>query len=82
MISSEYCLNFNEAILFSWKCIRLSRLLVTLRAGHLQYLLIFSLMKNDIFLSSYLTGGRLFKWEWRKNRLQGIGLLKIGTFYK
>ena len=43
----------------------------------------FSPLKNGIFCIFYqinLTGGRLFKEYWSKNRLQGIGLKEIATF--
>ena len=36
-------------------------------------------MKNDICCIFYqvdLTGGRLFKWDWHRNRLQRIGYKK------
>ena len=56
---------------------------IVTRAGHLRYLLVFSLRKNYMFCIFYqvnLTGGRLFKLDWRRNRLQGIGLKEMGTF--
>ena len=41
----------------------------------------FSITKNDIYCIFYqvnLTGGRLFKYDWRRNRLEEIGLKEIG----
>ena len=49
------------------------------RAGHLRYFCVFSPMKKDFFAFSIkLTGGRLFKWDWRRNRLPGIGQQQPG----
>ena len=55
------------------------------RGGHLRYFLIISIMRKDIFaffIKLIWLGGRLLNRDWCRNRLQGIGLNEISTFYE